>query len=174
MQCNTNYTGKKNNLKYLNLNVLNLYKKKFKNIVLGLSDHTKGDLSVLAAVSMGAKVIEKHFTDSNKRIGPDHPFSMNPISWRKMVNKTREIESCFGDGLKKIEDNEKSTSILQRRCIVAKKRLKNNQKIKINDLEFLRPKVPGSFEPYEVNKLKSKILNTNVVKGEAILKKYIK
>ncbi len=174
MQCNTNYTGKKNNFKYLNLNVLKMYKKKFKNIILGLSDHTKGDLSVLAAVSMGAKVIEKHFTDSNSRIGPDHSFSMNPNSWRKMVKNTREIELCFGDGLKKIEENEKETSVLQRRCIVAKKNIKKNQAINLKDLEFLRPKVAKSFEPYEVKKLKGKILKKNLLKGEAILRSYIK
>jgi sialic acid synthase SpsE len=174
MQCNTNYTGGKNNLQYLNLKVLNLYKKKFKNIILGLSDHTKGDLSVIAAVSMGAKVIEKHFTDSNKRIGPDHPFSMNPKSWKIMVEKTRDLEATFGDGIKKIEENEKETAILQRRSIVAKKKLKKNQKIKAEDLEFLRPKVRGSFDPYEIYKLKNKVLKHDLNKGEAVLKKNIK
>ena len=174
MQCNTNYTGNKNNLKFLNLNVINSYKKKYKNVILGLSDHTKGDLSVIAAVSMGVKVIEKHFTDSNKRLGPDHPFSMNPKSWKEMVEKTRELETTFGDGIKKIEKNEQETVILQRRSIVAKKKLKKNEKIKTKDLEFLRPRVPGSYDPYEIYKLKNRILKFDVNKGEAILKKNIK
>ena len=75
MQCNTNYTGDENNFKNINLNVINTFKKKFKNnIILGLSDHTPGYATVLGAVALGAKVIEKHFTDSNLRNGPDHKF----------------------------------------------------------------------------------------------------
>ena len=69
LQCNTNYTNEDNNISYLNLNVLKTFKKIFGNKCLyGLSDHTQGHLSVIAAVSLGARVIEKHFTDSNKRL----------------------------------------------------------------------------------------------------------
>ena len=110
MQCNTNYTGSLENLKYLNLKVLTYYSNKYK-ILTGLSDHTPGDLSVIAAVSMGARVIEKHFTDNNSRIGPDHYFSMNPRTWKEMVTKVRNLERSFGDGKKKIEKNELQTSI---------------------------------------------------------------
>ena len=108
MQCNTNYTGSLENLKYLNLKVLTYYSNKYK-ILTGLSDHTPGDLSVIAAVSMGARVIEKHFTDNNSRIGPDHYFSMNPRTWKEMVTKVRNLERSFGDGKKKIEKNELQT-----------------------------------------------------------------
>ena len=59
--------------------------------------------------------------------------------------KTRELETTFGDGIKKIEKNEQETVILQRRSIVAKKN-KKNEKIKTKDLEFLRPRVPGSYD----------------------------
>ena len=76
MQCNTNYTGSNENFNFIELNVLKTYRKEFKNIVLGLSDHTPGHTTVLGAVALGAKVIEKHFTDSNAREGPDHKFSM--------------------------------------------------------------------------------------------------
>ena len=104
MQCNTNYTAKVENNFYLNLNVLNQYKKLFGNkIILGLSDHTEGYNSVLGAVALGARVVEKHFTDNNYREGPDHLFSMNPKSWKKMVNETRKLERSLGDGVKKIE-----------------------------------------------------------------------
>ena len=88
MQCNTNYDNSKNNINYLNLNVLKQYKQIFKNkVTLGLSDHTHGHVSVLGAVSLGARVVEKHFTDSNLRTGPDHKFSMNLLvgpTWLKM------------------------------------------------------------------------------------------
>ena len=100
MQCNTNYEGKKEDFKYQNLFVLKEYKKRYPSAILGLSCHMPGHLSVLAAVSLGAKIIEKHFTDDNSRSGPDHKFAMNPVSWRKMVNETRNLESILGDRIK--------------------------------------------------------------------------
>ena len=78
MQCNTNYTAEKSNLNYINLNVLNTYKKKYPNILLGLSDHTAGHSTVLGAITLGARMVEKHFTNDNFKEGPDHKFSMNP------------------------------------------------------------------------------------------------
>ena len=100
MQCNTNYTASKENLKYINLNVLKKYKKKFPNLILGLSDHTIGHSTVLGSIALGAKVIEKHFTDNNNRIGPDHKFSMNPRTWKDMVEAARELEVSMGNGKK--------------------------------------------------------------------------
>ena len=108
MQCNTNYTGSMSNFKYINLHVLNLFKQRYPEILLGLSDHTPGHATVLGAVSLGAKVIEKHFTDNNKLEGPDHGFSMNPASWKEMVDGTRELELALGNPIKKVENNEKN------------------------------------------------------------------
>ena len=127
MQCNTNYTGDLENIKYSNLNVINKFKKKFPKVVLGLSDHTFGHVTVLGAVMLGARVIEKHFTDSNDREGPDHKFSMNPSSWREMILRTRELEKALGDQDKVIMKNEKETVVLQRRAIRAKKKIKCNE-----------------------------------------------
>ena len=76
MQCNTNYETNSENFNYLNLRVLDLYKQKYPEVVLGLSDHTPGHTSVLGAVTLGARVIEKHFTDDKTRPGPDHEFAM--------------------------------------------------------------------------------------------------
>ena len=56
---------------------------------MGLSDHTPGHTTVLGAITLGAKIIEKHFTDDNERDGPDHKFSMNPKTWKEMVLKQR-------------------------------------------------------------------------------------
>ena len=85
MQCNTNYTASIENYKYINLRVLNTYKELFPDCVLGLSDHTYGHATVLGACALGARVFEKHFTDDNDRIGPDHKFSMTPKTWKEMV-----------------------------------------------------------------------------------------
>ena len=100
MQCNTNYTGSIENFKFINLNVLNKYKKIFPKALIGLSDHTPGHETVLGAVAMGARAIEKHFTDNTKRKGPDHPFSMDPKTWKLMVVATRNLEKSMGDGIK--------------------------------------------------------------------------
>ena len=140
MQCNTNYTADFSNHQYLNLEVIHQYKNHFKNkVILGLSDHTFGHNSVLGAVAMGARVVEKHFTDDNNRTGPDHKFSMNPKTWRLMIDETRLLEKSLGDGKKRIENNEKDSVIIQRRSIRASKDLFRNQKIKENMLTYLRP-----------------------------------
>ena len=173
MQCNTNYTGSVDNLKYLNLNIISKYKNKYK-IITGLSDHTPGDLSVIVAVALGARVIEKHFTDDNKRIGPDHYFSMNPKTWKKMVQKVRNLEISLGDGKKKIEKNELETSILQRRSVMVNKDIKKGNVLKKIDLIYLRPNVKNGFQPYELSKLLGKKLKVNKYKNQAILKKDLK
>jgi len=168
MQCNTNYTNSPENFKFINLNVLNLFKKEFPNIILGLSDHTPGHTTVLGAIALGARVIEKHFTDNNNRNGPDHHFSMNPKSWEEMVKRTRELEMSFGDGIKKIEKNEKQTNIVQRRCVRLKRNMCKGEKITINDLEFLRPAPIKSFKPFEINKFLGKKIIRNKQKGSEL------
>ena len=88
MQCNTNYTASPNNYDHLHFNVLKTYATMFPDVILGLSDHTHAVAPVLGAVTLGARVIERHFTDSNDREGPDHKFAMNPENWAKMVEET--------------------------------------------------------------------------------------
>ena len=117
MQCNTNYTASIENYKYINLRVLDTYKELFPDCVLGLSDHTYGHATVLGACALGARVFEKHFTDDNDRIGPDHKFSMTPKTWKEMVEQTMLLYEALGDGEKKIEENEKDSSVVQRRAI---------------------------------------------------------
>tara|TARA_B100000787_G_C16198415_1_gene302824 strand:+ start:6667 stop:7737 length:1071 start_codon:yes stop_codon:yes gene_type:complete len=171
MQCNTNYTGNNENLKYINLNVLKTYKKKFPKILLGLSDHTFGHASVLGAISLGARVIEKHYTLNNSSSGPDHYFSMNPANWSDMINISRELESCLGLKTKKVEFNERETVIIQRRSAHAKININKNQKILKKDIEFLRPSPKKSFKPNELNKLVNKKSKKFIQKGKTIFYK---
>ena len=135
-------------LKCINLKVLQTFSENFPEAVLGLSDHTLGSLTVLIAIGLfNCKVVEKHFTLNNNDKGPDHPFSMDPKAWKEMVEKSTmiekvkdkksdvlnlikelsdqkdEIDLCMGDGLKKVEKNEKDTVSIQRRGIYAKKYL---------------------------------------------------
>jgi sialic acid synthase SpsE len=147
LQCNTNYTGNTSNFKHIHLNVLKKYKKEFPDIILGLSDHTHGGVTAIGAVALGARVIEKHFTDDITRDGPDHSFSMDPISWKKMVDDIRILEESLGDENKKVEENELSTIILQRRCLRANKEIREGAIIQESDFEFKRPSPKGSLSP---------------------------
>mgnify|MGYP000008060335 FL=1 len=168
MQCNTNYTASLENFKYINLNVLKKYHEIYPDIVLGLSDHTPGHSTVLGAVALGAKAIEKHFTHNTKRDGPDHKFSMDPNSWREMVDRTREMEASLGMPIKKVEDNEKETVILQRRAIRAKYNLQSGEKINRKDIEVLRPCPNDALPPYELENIIGRILMTNIKEGDCV------
>ena len=168
MQCNTNYTGSIKNINYQNLNVLKTFQKKWPKFILGLSDHTAGHSSVLGAISFGARIVEKHFTDDNSRNGPDHSFSMNPESWRLMVESARELESSLGIYEKKVEENEKETVVVQRRSIRLKFSKKTDEIIELTDLEFLRPCPENSFNPMDTNKIVGKKLVRDKMKGEEI------
>ena len=168
MQCNTNYTASNDNFKYLNLNYLTHLKKKFPNLILGLSDHTHGHSSVLGAISLGAKVIEKHFTLSNELNGPDHKFSMTPKSWKEMIERSKELEFSLGDGKKKIEENELDTVVLQRRSIRINKEIKKDHVIKRDDLNVLRPCPKNAIDPRNINKIIGKKINKNLIKDEIL------
>lgn len=158
MQCNTNYTASPENLKYINLNVLRLYEKRYPDAVLGLSDHTPGDVTVLGAVALGARVIEKHFTDDNSRMGPDHAFSMTPDSWRRMVRRAGELYEALGDGVKRVEENEKEAAIVQRRALFAVRDLEAGGEITEGDFFPLRPIQPDGIPPYELEAMAGKRL----------------
>lgn len=174
MQCNTNYTGSEDNFKYINLNVLDQFRRIFKNkIILGLSDHTPGYATVIGAISKGARVIEKHFTDNNNREGPDHKFSMNPTSWKEMVKESRRLEASLGDGEKKIEKNEIESNKVQRRSIKANKNLKKNHILTKKDMIVLRPCLKNDILPKNLNKLIGKKIKTNIKESESITWKKI-
>lgn len=172
MQCNTNYTASLENFKYVNLNVLNTYKKMFPNVILGLSDHTPGHSTVLGAIAFGARVFEKHFTDDNERTGPDHKFAMNPVTWKEMVERSYELYYALGDGIKKIEENELDSCIVQRRAIRANRNIKEGEIVTLSDIECLRPIPDGGFHPYEINLIIGKKLKSDLIKGEHFKKSH--
>ncbi len=171
MQCNTNYTINKENFRHIHLNVLKSYAELYPGIILGLSDHTPGHVTTLGAVSLGVKVIEKHFTDSNEREGPDHNFAMTPSSWRNMVDRTRELEMSLGETIKKVEENEKHTIVLQRRCIRASRTLQAGYSLTLKDMDVLRPCPPGSIPANKIETLVGKILKRKIEAGEHFMTK---
>ena len=174
MQCNTNYTGSIDNYNYCNLNVLKQFSIDYPNTVLGLSDHTAGHATTLGAIALGARVIEKHFTDDNNQEGPDHGFAMNPQSWRDMVDRSYELLVSLGDGVKIVEKNEEQSKLVQRRCLRVKTNLKKGHILLGSDLISLRPISEEGFDPFEKINLIGKELLMDIEAGERLTKKILK
>ncbi len=171
MQCNTNYTNDANNISYVNLKVLVSW---WGGGVIGLSDHTHGHAAVLGAVALGARVIEKHFTEDNLGNGPDHAFAMEPVEWATMVGRTRELEFALGDGIKKVEENEKETVVLQRRAIRAKHDIASGKILTQDDLLFLRPCPENALPPYLAGEVVGAKVRRDVKAGDCILEAHLK
>jgi len=151
LQCNTNYTASLENFDSIHLRVLDTYRVMFPDVILGLSDHTSGHATVLGAVALGGRVIEKHFTDDNTRVGPDHPFSMTPQTWADMVTRTRELECALGSTDKAVAENEKQTVIVQRRCLRTARPIQAGEIFTRAMIDVLRPATPGAILPYEID-----------------------
>lgn len=137
LQCITNYPSR---IESANLNVLKTYQAAFGTIV-GYSDHTPGDLVPLASVALGARVIEKHFTLSKRDAGPDHPHSMEPHEFHRMVERVRLLEKALGTGRKEVVTEEAETVIVQRRSLHAARDLKKGERLRARDIIELRPAV---------------------------------
>ena len=168
MQCNTNYEGSLENIHYVNLRVLAEYAERFPDAILGLSDHTPGHVTVLGAVALGARVVEKHFTDDTSREGPDHGFSMDPTTWREMVDATRMLEAALGNGMKGVEENEQQTVVLQRRCVRASRDLLAGSVLSRSDVVALRPAPREAFPAHHIDRVIGRKLNADVVAGQDI------
>lgn len=115
LHCVTAYPAK---VKDVNLKAMETLRCKFK-LPVGLSDHTLGITIPIAAVALGACVIEKHFTLDKSMPGPDHKASLEPEELKQMVKAIREVEKAMGDGNKTPTDEEKQVQKVARRSIVA-------------------------------------------------------
>lgn len=156
MQCITNYPSK---FESANINVLNTYREAF-GAILGYSDHTPDDVVPLGAVALGASVIEKHFTFDRKLKGPDHPHSMQPEEFARMIERTRNLEKAMGTGRKEVVAEESETVIVQRRGLTAARDIKKGAVLKKSDIVELRPAL-GIYPKYKsivVGKLAKKNL----------------
>jgi sialic acid synthase SpsE len=165
LQCNTNYTGQEENFDFVNLRVLERFSEKYPGLLVGLSDHTAGDVTALGAVALGAKVIEKHFTDDKDRDGPDHGFAMDDVEWKIMIERTRLLERALGDGIKRIEPNEKETVIVQRRSLTSTSDLEAGTILKKAHIYPVRPCLPDGIPADKIQDYVGKTLKISVPKG---------
>lgn len=173
MQCNTNYTADPSNLKYVNLNVLRTFAEKYPHYLLGLSDHTFGHATVCGAVALGARVIEKHFTDDNGRIGPDHKFAMNRHTWREMVDTASQVLLAMGDGVKRIETNELDSRVVQQRCLRAANYIPAGTTITRELFDTLRPCPEDAIRPYELASLIGRVIEIPINRGTHLTLKHL-
>jgi len=168
MQCNTNYTDSPENYDHIHLNVLKTYATMFPEVVLGLSDHTHGNATVLGAVALGARVIERHFTDDNAREGPDHKFALNPSDWAHMVQETRQLERALGSPDKVIAANEQETKVVQRRCLRAARDIGAGEILTREMIDVLRPATEGAIRPHELVSILGTRTLRDIVRGEEL------
>lgn len=122
----------------VNLLAMKTIKKQF-NINVGYSDHTVGIEIPIAAVALGACIIEKHFTLDKKMIGPDHKASMEPAELRAMVEAVRIIEKALGNGIKIPSESEKKNIPIVRKSILAKCIINKGEKFTAKNLTIKRP-----------------------------------
>ena len=119
-------------------------------LAVGYSGHERGLGPTVASVAFAPAVIERHFTDSNDREGPDHKFAMDPANWAKMVEETRILERALGSTDKFIAENEKDTAIVQRRCLRAARDIKAGEVFTRDMIDVLRPATPGAIKPDQI------------------------
>lgn len=135
LHCTTEYPTPYSDV---NLNAMNTMKKEF-GLDVGYSDHTVGIEIPIAAVAMGATIVEKHFTLDKNMQGPDHKASLEPHELETMVKSIRNIQLALGDGQKKVANSEKKNIAVARKSIVAKIDIKKGEVFTENNITTKRP-----------------------------------
>lgn len=127
-------------IKDANLRIIPTLNKMFPELNIGLSDHTRGINAPIVATTLGARVIEKHYTvDKTLLESADHWFSVNPEEAKQMIEGIRQVEQMLGSSKKKIFDCEKDTYKYDKRSIIAKTNILRGTKITRNMLICKRP-----------------------------------
>jgi N,N'-diacetyllegionaminate synthase len=135
LQCHTDYPTAYRNV---NLRAMVALREEFK-LPVGLSDHSPGIEAPIAAVAMGASVIEKHFTLDRSMRGPDHKASIEPDELAAMVRSIRNIELALGDGVKRCTEEERKNIIVARKSIVAKRAIRKGEALSEENITTKRP-----------------------------------
>jgi len=169
LYCVSNYPPKDSEI---NLGSIS-YLKKTLNLDIGFSDHSNGIAASLAAISLGARVIEKHFTLDKNMPGWDHKISADPVEMSQIVRIGKKITKfSFNAKQKIINEDEKVPRLNMRRSIVAKNSLKKGFILKKKDIDFKRPGT--GLPPDQLDNILGKVLNKNIKKDELINKNYFK
>ncbi len=145
LHCNTEYPTPYQDV---NLKAMNTIREEL-GVRVGYSDHTQGITVPIAAVALGAEVIEKHFTLNRNMIGPDHRASLEPDELKEMIRAIRNVEASLGDGVKKPSESEKKNIEIARKSIVAKCNIAKGTLLNGENLTTKRPGI--GISPMEWN-----------------------
>ena len=162
LHCVSSYPVQKKNI---NLNIMDEIKRRFKCEV-GYSDHSLGEEACLAAVSKGAKIIEKHVTISNSLNGPDHKASITIDKLKLLVNKIRDLEIILGSKEKKFTKDELNNKKVSRKSLVTLVNLKKNHVLKKSDITFKRPGI--GISPIKLKTVLGKKIKRNIKENTII------
>ena len=162
LHCVANYPAQPDEV---NMNVINTLKKTF-GFPIGYSDNGESSLVDIVAVSMGANIIEKHFTLDKKMSGPDHGFSIDPNGLKSLISQIHEIDQMKGDGIKIPQFSEIKNRLTIRKSITAKRDLQQGEKIQEGDISIKRP--ADGIEPKYLTMILGKTINTNIKKDSPI------
>lgn len=162
LHCNTDYPTKMTDV---NLHAMNTIAQKL-NVKVGYSDHTLGIEVPIAAVALGATVIEKHFTVSRELDGPDHKASLEPAELKLMVQSIRNIEKALGNGIKLPSESEKKNIVIARRSIHLVSDLAKDHVLTEKDLIMKRP--GDGISPMDMHLVLNKKLKANFSKDHKL------
>lgn len=162
LHCNTEYPTP---MQDVNLKAMNTIGGEL-GVEIGYSDHTLGIEVPIAAVALGAKVIEKHFTLDKNMEGPDHKASLDPAELRCMVASIRNIESALGDGTKRKSASETKNIAIARKSIVAGRDIKKGEILTEENLDVKRPGT--GISPMEWDNVVGTIANKDYLEDEII------
>ncbi len=162
LHCTSDYPAK---IEQVNLLAMKTIQEKL-NVTIGYSDHTLGEDVTLAAVAIGATVIEKHFTIDKNMPGPDHKASLNGEELKNMISSIRVIEKCMGSPEKKPSVEELQTAKVARKSIHLRNNLEKGSIIKESDLIMKRPGT--GISPMKLNEVIGKIINKNLGKDHVL------
>ncbi len=162
LQCNTAYPSPVDDANLLAMVAMG----RELGVRYGYSDHTEGPTTALAAVALGATVIEKHFTTDRSLPGPDQHASMEPDDFANLVGQIREIERALGSPLKAISDSERENRPVARRGVYAARDLEAGTRLSLDDIVCLRPET--ELSPMNIDAVIGTTLTASIKRHQPI------
>lgn len=147
LQCTASYPVEPEEM---NLRVITTFRQRFPDVIVGLSDHQNGIAMAVVAFTLGARVIEKHFTLNRAWKGTDHAFSLEPVGMRKLVRDLRRAQVALGDGVKRVYPSEYKPLYKMGKKLVAARDLPAGHVLCAADIAIKSPN--DGIPPYEIDK----------------------
>ncbi|MDD5594688.1 MAG: N-acetylneuraminate synthase family protein [Candidatus Omnitrophica bacterium] len=154
---------------FVNLNAIKTLQKKFPGFIIGFSDHTVSTLASMAAVTLGARVIERHFTLNKNANGPDHMLSSTPNEMKDLIKSIRIVEKMLGNGIKSPIGQENKNRLNNRKSLVTTKEIKAGERFTADNISIKRP--GRGLSPEWLEKILKKKAKRDINRDVLIVKK---